>query len=72
MKLRLPQSSIDTVTAKQRFVRPPFDGDAGLEDHNLISMHHRGKPVRDDQGGAAPRNLTQIAQDLPLGLGVKR
>ncbi len=49
-----------------------LDDLAMVEHQDLVGVHHRRKPVRDDERRAAARDLVERALDLALGAGVER
>ncbi len=49
-----------------------LDDLAVIQHQDFVGIHHRGKPVRDDQRGAVPGDLAQRALDFAFGAGVQR
>ena len=70
--LGLPQLPVQRPLAGEQLrVRAPLRHAAALQHQDLVTRHHRAQPVRDDDGGAAPRGRGQRRHDARLRDGVE-
>ena len=70
--LGLPQLPVQRPLAGEQLrVRAALRHAAALQHQDLVTRHHRAQPVRDDDGGAAPRGRGQRRHDARLRDGVE-
>ena len=70
--LRLPQLAVSRARAGEQLrVRAPLRHAAALQHQDLVTRHHGAQPVRDEDGGAAPRGRGQRRHDARLRDGVE-
>ena len=70
--LRLPQLPVQRPLAGEQLrMRAPLRHPPALQHQDLVTRHHRAQPVRDDDGGAAPRGRGQRRHDARLRDGVE-
>ena len=70
--LGLPQLPVQRPLAGEQLrVRAPLRHPPALQHQDLVTRHHRAQPVRDDDGGAAPRGRGQRRHDARLRDGVE-
>jgi hypothetical protein len=70
--LQGPHLGIHAIAFEQRAVRAALDDASGVEHQDLVGVHHRRQPVRDDQRGAADGDLFEFGLDRLFGLRVER
>ena len=70
--LGLPQLPVQRPLAGEQLrVRAALRHPPALQHQDLVTRHHRAQPVRDDDGGAAPRGRGQRRHDARLRDGVE-
>ena len=72
LRLALPQVGVEPAQRQQLLVPALFDQAAAVEHQDLIGVHYRRQPVRDDQLRPALTRHGEVAHDLGLGRAVER
>ena len=72
LKLQSEQRCVDPVTRNERGMIAKFHKPSTVEDGNLVGIHDRRQPVRDDDRRAPCRKPLEGLSDLGLRLRIER
>src|ERR1700730_16884548 len=72
LELQFGETGVEPAQGEKFFVPTFLDDSTRLQHQDAVTGEHRGKPVRDDEGGAIGHQAFERSLDQRLAFGIER